>query len=100
MSMYWSVETSCRIRSIGNSGARSSGPIGCPVPGCSTGGGGVGRSCSTLYQRVGSSSSGSRILVGVMHEKYDSPGTLGNDLTEHRAGTLEDFRLSRPRPGL
>ena len=55
-------ETSCRIRSIGNSGARSSGPTGWPVPGCSTGGGGVGRSCSTLYQRVGISLSSSRIL--------------------------------------
>ena len=59
MSTYCSVDTSWRIRSIGNSGARSSGPTGCPVPGCSTGGGGVGRSCSTLYQRVGISLSSS-----------------------------------------
>ena len=31
--MKRSVETSCRMISIGKSGARSSGPIGCPVPG-------------------------------------------------------------------
>src|SRR6476620_9873115 len=45
------------IRSIGNSGARSSGPTGWPVPGCRTGGGGTGRSGTMLYQRVGISSS-------------------------------------------
>ena len=38
------------------------GPTGWPVPGCSTGGGGVGRSCRTLYQRVGISLSSSRNL--------------------------------------
>src|SRR5690349_2887900 len=59
MSTYCSVATSWRISSIGNNGARSSSPTGCPVPGCSTGGGGVGRSCSTLYQRVGISLSSS-----------------------------------------
>src|SRR4051794_9933237 len=67
MSTYWSVVTSCMIRSIGNSGARSSGPTGCRVPGCSTGGGGVGKSCSRLYQRVGCSLSSSRIFVGGMN---------------------------------
>ena len=38
------------ISAIGNSGARSSGPTGCWVPGCSTGGAGlrqVGRRCCT-----------------------------------------------------
>src|SRR4051795_13353862 len=44
---------------MGNKGARSSGPTGCPVPGCSTGGGGVGRSCSTWYHRDGISLSAS-----------------------------------------
>ena len=42
--------TSWRISAIGKSGARSAGPIGCPVPGCSTGGGGVrqvGERCCT-----------------------------------------------------
>ena len=38
---------------IGKSGARSSGPTGCPVPGCSTGGGGEGRSAARLYQASG-----------------------------------------------
>src|SRR4051794_32322589 len=77
MSTYWSFDTSWRIRSIGKSGARSSGPTGFPVPGCSTGGGGVGRSWSTLYQRVGSSLSSSRILcaaVPAMPVTLDSPG--------------------------
>ena len=36
--------TSCMISSIGKSGARSSGPTGSPVPGCSTGCGGFGMS--------------------------------------------------------
>src|SRR5262245_4801606 len=70
MSTYCSPLTSWAIRSIGNSGDRSSGPTGWPVPGCSTGGGGVGRSCSRLYHRVGSSSSDSRIFVGLMRATY------------------------------
>ena len=55
--------TSCRISSIGKSGARSSGPTGCPVPGCSTGCVGFGMSARTLYQRRGSSDSASRYFV-------------------------------------
>ena len=43
MSTYRSALTSCAMRSIGNSGARSSGPTGCRVPGCSGGGGGDGQ---------------------------------------------------------
>ena len=58
--MYRSFETSCMMRSIGNSGARSSGPIGSWVAGCSGGGGGSGRSGMTLYQEVGTWSSFSR----------------------------------------
>src|SRR5215212_9672859 len=54
------------MSAIGNSGARSSGPIGSSVPGCRTGGGGAGRSASRLYQRLGSSDSASVILVAVM----------------------------------
>src|SRR6187399_1834978 len=49
-----SVETSCPMIAIGKSGARSSGPTGCPVPGCNTGGGGSGRSAAMLYQASGS----------------------------------------------
>src|SRR5690349_11262421 len=64
MSTYLSVVTSWAIRSFGNSGARSSGPTGSFVPGCSTGGGGLGRSASRLYHWRGSSDSSRRILVG------------------------------------
>src|SRR6478736_5290439 len=74
MSRYCSVLTSCPIRSIGNSGARSSGPTGRRVPGCSGGGGGTGRSARRLYHRVGSSDSSSTIFVGVaMPQDYGSP---------------------------
>ena len=51
------------ISDIGNSGARSSGPIGCSVPGCSTGGGGDGRSAIRLYQCFGMRDSSSRYLT-------------------------------------
>src|SRR5439155_25132495 len=57
------VETSCLISSIGNSGARSAGPIGCPVPGCRTAGGGVLRSAAMLYHLVGMSFSDSTNFV-------------------------------------
>src|SRR5512134_3445102 len=53
MSISRSVLTSCAISAIGKSGARSSGPTGCLVPGCSTAGGGDGRSARMLYQRLG-----------------------------------------------
>src|ERR1700757_672180 len=51
------------MSSIGNSGARSSGPTGWPVPGCSGGGGGAGRSGMMLYHWRGISDSSSVILV-------------------------------------
>src|SRR5713226_2944004 len=51
------------ISAIGKSGARSSGPTGSPVPGCSTGCGALGMSARTLYQRRGISDSSSRNLV-------------------------------------
>src|SRR6266516_7237790 len=63
MAMRESVATSWRISSIGNSGARSSGPTGWPVPGCSGGGGGAGRSGIMLYHWRGISDSSSVILV-------------------------------------
>ena len=55
------------ISSIGNSGARSSGPIGCFVPGCSTGGGGLGRSAWMLYQDFGMLPFVEQVLDGVAH---------------------------------
>ena len=47
------VLTSCMIRLMGNSGARSSGPSGLSVPGCSGGAIGLGKSAAMLYQARG-----------------------------------------------
>ena len=55
--MSRSALTSWPIRAMGKSGARSSGPIGWPVPGFRTGGGGAGRSAAMLYQDRGIRSS-------------------------------------------
>src|SRR3954466_14976799 len=63
MSTYRSPVTSCSMRAIGNSGARSSGPTGWRVPGCNTGGGGRGRSGTMLYHRRGISDSDNKIFV-------------------------------------
>ena len=63
ISISRSVETSCMMSDIGNSGARSSGPTGFIVPGCSTGGGGDGRSATRLYQTFGMRVSSSRYLT-------------------------------------
>src|SRR5262245_25791729 len=64
------------ISAIGKSGARSAGPTGWPVPGCRTGGGGVGRSEAMLYQVVGIWSSASRYLTvsiaGASSSSYDT----------------------------
>src|SRR4051794_36975336 len=62
MSTYRSPVTSCAMSSSGNSGARSAGPTGCIVPGCSGGGGGLGRAGTTLYHCVGTCDSSSMIL--------------------------------------
>src|SRR5512141_250833 len=51
------ADTSCSIRGMGNSGARSSGLTGLPVPGWSTAAGGFGMSAMTLYQVFGISES-------------------------------------------
>src|ERR1700746_481191 len=61
-----SVETSCMMTAIGKRGARSPGPIGCPVPGCNTAGGGDGRSDATLYQALGIFSSPSTYFFVVV----------------------------------
>src|SRR3954471_23577365 len=57
MAIIGSGDISCSISAIGNSGARSSGPAGSPVPGCSGGSGSPGRSGSRLTQCVGMASS-------------------------------------------
>src|SRR5664279_2160233 len=57
ISIQRSVDTSWAISSGGNSGARSAPCSGSFVPGCSGGGGAVGRSGTMLYQCVGMSDS-------------------------------------------
>src|SRR5215207_4779900 len=64
--MYRSPDTSWPMSAIGKSGARSSGPTGSCVAGCSGGGGGSGRSATRLYHRVGIDASSSKILVGTV----------------------------------
>src|SRR6516164_4629027 len=66
ISIQGSVETSCMMTAIGKSGARSPGPIGCPVPGCKTAGGGDGRSDARLYQAFGIFSSPSTYFFVVV----------------------------------
>jgi hypothetical protein len=46
-------ENSCSMTSIGKSGARSSGPRGCCVPGCRGGASGSGREGSTFTHALG-----------------------------------------------
>src|SRR4051812_5607827 len=70
MSTHRSVETSWRMSAIGKSGARSSGPIGWPVPGCSGGCAGLGMSAAMLYQRRGSSGSGGTIFVSSLETTF------------------------------
>src|SRR6266436_9518924 len=63
MSIHSCVVTSWPMRAIGKRGARSSGPMGCLVPGCSGGDGGVGIEGTTLNHAVGIWFSRSRNLV-------------------------------------
>src|SRR3954451_4873420 len=63
ISISGSGETSCWMRPIGNSGARSSGPAGSIVAGLRGGIGSPGRSGSRLIQCVGISDSGSRYFT-------------------------------------
>src|SRR5437764_395693 len=86
MSISRSVLTSCMISAIGNSGARSAGPIGWPVPGCRTAGGGAGRSAAMLYQRRGIRSSGSknlRVLSSDIEVLLWQHSGLGLDSSSH-----------------
>jgi len=48
---------------MGKTGARSSGPTGCPVPGCRGGLIGVGMSAKTLYHCLGISLSSRNIFL-------------------------------------
>src|SRR5450759_4721036 len=64
------------MSAIVKSGARSSGPSGCIVPGWSGGGGGDGRSATMLYQARGMRSSSSTNLVRLFVMR-GSPGVAG-----------------------
>ena len=52
-SIHGSADISCAMSAIGNNGARSSGPTGCFVPGCSGGCSGSGITGSTLNHADG-----------------------------------------------
>src|SRR3989442_1477550 len=67
------------MSSIGKSGARSSGPTGCPVPGCSTGCGAVGMSERMLYQRRGRLDPGGNARLGRHRSAFES-GNQGLDV--------------------
>src|SRR5438874_12437821 len=84
MSIHSCVVTSWPMRAIGKRGARSSGPMGCLVPGCSGGDGGAGIEGTTLNQAVGIWFSRSRNLV--------SSDGIGSSLRSRSEKLL-------PRPG-
>src|SRR5437588_12961045 len=102
MSTYESVVTSWRMRSVGNGGAKSSGPTGCLVAGGNTGGGGDGRSGMMLYQRVGISDSSSRIRVSsAMRARYNGrTGGTGVGYSTTDAASSRLFGQWRPSSGL
>src|SRR5660398_202411 len=89
ISIYGSAETSCMMSSIGNRGARSSGPNGSCVAGLSGGGGGAGRSGTRLYQEVGIRYSGNTYLVA-MQSPLDSSG--------NRASTVQGKQRKSQTP--
>src|SRR5882762_3732697 len=64
---------------MGNSGARSAGPIGCLVPGWSTGGAGVLKSAWMLYHLVGMSFSSSMNFVRARSLLLAMPASLVGD---------------------
>src|SRR5437016_12662224 len=100
--------TSWRINAIGKRGARSSGPTGSPVPGCSTGNGRVGMSATTLYQRRGICESSSRYFVCSTGRQYSDRGlqavqrerVLAQDQPRvHLVGEHDGERVAPPRRG-
>jgi hypothetical protein len=90
ISISRSVDTSCRISSIGNSGARSSGPTGCSVPGCS-GGGRHGRSAMMLYQPC-RQRGGRREPAPI---RSPAPRAARRDATRSSPGSVRDTRTRR-----
>ena len=84
------------ISAIGKSGARSSGPSGFSVPGCSTGGSGFGRSACRLYQNFGIlDSSRTYLTVSFMLPPCaPEPSLRGGS----GGGKASLARAARPRP--
>src|SRR3972149_4936021 len=86
--------TSWAIRPIGKSGARSSGPAGCFVPGWSGGSIGTGISARMLYQALGISFSLKRIFVSAMRSLLIFSEKLldfGGDIRAlHQRGAYKD----------
>src|SRR3990172_1891510 len=108
-------DTSCSIRGIGKSGARSPGPTGLPVPGCNTAAGGFGMSAMMLYQVFGISESLRRNFtfiasspIGLDSRSFShipanrvsgilAPGQGLPDQEEPRSGLVKPPNLVRPR---
>src|SRR6476620_748573 len=91
---------------MGNSGARSSGPIGWPVPGCSGGWGGWGASARMLYQLRGISLSGRTIFVSAtrcilskrLRAAKDIAARGTNRFAPASAGPIPKERVHDPEP--
>ena len=106
MSIHGSVDTSCAMSPIGNSGARSSGPTGSFVAGCSGGCNGAGRSGSALYQAVGSCDCGRSkramgVLLGSRRTTVGATSGRGEARADPRRGRAprrRAARRTRPRP--
>src|SRR6185369_12870868 len=85
ISIHRSRLTSCLISSIGKRGARSWGPMGSPVPGCSGGASGVSRSAWMLYHLVGMSLSSRTILVRDVSDAFRAmDDLLGEEPQDYR----------------
>src|ERR1700722_9548957 len=91
--MWRSPETSCAISAFGNNGARSSGPTGCRVPGCSGGGGGDGRSAMMLYHCRGISDSCRRYLTWLSMERPQRVENQGTD-DRYRSGDPDPEKVT------
>src|SRR5690554_2404295 len=98
MSTYLSGVTSWAIRSMGKSGARSSGPIGSWVPGWRGGGGGSGRSGTRLYQAWGISDSSNSTFVtsAITASSLGLVGPKGTSAASHPP-FREEFRGGSPQ---
>src|SRR5665811_1732510 len=103
ISIQRSVDTSWAMSAIGNSGARAAGCRGSFVPGCSGGGGAVGRSGTMLYQCVGMSDSVRTAWVrSLLTDSYASglgpcsagPSQAGSNSTYPAGVDLSNLRKS------